>query len=154
MITSLIAMNFFLGLQPKVLFFVNSDCPIARRYSPEIVRIARAYDARATIKVIYCDLVAKPNEIAQHHREFLPKLTFLHDPKRKLAAGFSVRVVPTAVVVNSSGKAAYSGRIDNAYGEDFKWRKPTEFDLRNAIEAVLAGRAPYKAQTKVIGCAL
>jgi hypothetical protein len=49
----------------------------------------------------------------------------------------------------------YLGRIDNRV-EDFDQRRnaATQHDLRNALDAVLAGRPAPHASAKVVGCAI
>ena len=49
----------------------------------------------------------------------------------------------------------YLGRIDNRV-EDFNIRRaePTRFDLREALDAVLAGKPVTNSRTKAFGCAI
>ncbi len=49
----------------------------------------------------------------------------------------------------------YLGRIDNRVEDFGKTRlQATEFDLRDALEAVLAGRPVAHPRTHAIGCAI
>jgi hypothetical protein len=86
-------------------------------------------------------------------------MSFEQDARQALAKSLGVVTVPTAVLSEAetdgkNGKVLYFGRIDNAYGADYKWRKPTDFDLRNAMDDVLKGRKVRVAKTAAIGCSL
>ena len=63
------------------------------------------------------------------------------------------KVTPEAVVVDSTGKIVYRGRINNFY-EDFgkPRRVVTEHDLRDALKAVLAGKPAPKPRGECVGC--
>jgi hypothetical protein len=136
----------------KVDFFITSDCPICRRYSPEMNRIVREFPA-AKFRMVYSQPGITANVAKQHQMEFKILAPFLLDPKGVEARRAGAKVVPTAVVYSGS-KLVYRGRIDDAYGSDFKWRKPKSPDLRNAIKAALSGQAPKVKETTPIGCTL
>jgi len=46
----------------------------------------------------------------------------------------------------------YQGRIDDQYEPGIARSKPSRHDLRNAIEALIAGRGGFNAKTKAVGC--
>ena len=136
----------------KVDFFITSDCPICRRYSPEMNRIVREFP-KAKFRMVYSQPGITSSVAKQHQMEFKILAPFLLDPKGVEAIRAGAKVVPTAVVY-SGAKLVYRGRIDDAYGSDFKWRKPKSPDLRNAIKAALSGQAPKVKETTPIGCTL
>jgi hypothetical protein len=145
--------------QPVLRVFVNSDCPIARRYTPELNRIYREFGSRVSMRLVYCDPDFSRGAAEKHHREFKLAMSFEQDSRQTLAKSLGVVTVPTAVLSEAgtdgkNGKVLYFGRIDNAYGADYKWRKPTDFDLRNAMDDVLKGRKVRLAKTVAIGCSL
>jgi hypothetical protein len=62
-------------------------------------------------------------------------------------------VTPEAVVIDSKGETRYRGRIDNFYAALGKPRQQvTAHDLRDALDAVLAGRPVPNPETKALGC--
>jgi hypothetical protein len=62
-------------------------------------------------------------------------------------------VTPTAVVVDAQGTVRYRGRVDNLYAALGKTRQQvTSHDLRDALDAVLAGRPVAHPETEAIGC--
>ena len=61
--------------------------------------------------------------------------------------------VQVAVVLDKSGSVRYRGRIDNFYADLGKPRRAaTTHDLRDALDAVVAGRAVAHPETTPIGC--
>jgi thiol-disulfide isomerase/thioredoxin len=136
-----------------VYYFVNSDCPIARRYSPEMARIAKEHEREGMFKIVFCDPKFTKQQATKHCKEFGLNFSFLLDANKMLAKRNGIKTVPTAVIIYQ-GKVAYRGRIDDAYGSDYKWRKPKQFDLRNALEAIRLGRPIPIKETTPIGCHL
>ena len=57
------------------------------------------------------------------------------------------------MVVDSTGKLVYRGRINNFYEDFGKPRRViTQHDLRNALNALLAGKPVPQPRVKAIGC--
>ena len=64
-------------------------------------------------------------------------------------------MTPEAVVIDSRGEIRYRGRIDNFYADLGKPRQQvTARDLRDALDAVLAGRTVPNPETRALGCAI
>ena len=64
-----------------------------------------------------------------------------------------VAVTPEVAVVNADGKIVYRGRIDNSFaGLGQSRRTATVHDLREALDATLAGKSAAHPETKAVGC--
>jgi hypothetical protein len=75
------------------------------------------------------------------------------DRSRAVAAAVRATITPTAVVVDRQGAVRYRGRVDNLYAALGKTRQQiTSHDLRDALDAVLAGRPVAHPETEAIGC--
>lgn len=105
-------------------------------------------------KFVYEDEGARLSVIKAHHREYKLDCPLLLDPTHKFAKQFSVKTVPTVVIMSTSNQVFYHGRIDDSYGKDFKWHEPKKRDLRNALGALKLGKAVPIKVTPVVGCAL
>ena len=58
-----------------------------------------------------------------------------------------------AVAVGSKGQVLYRSRIDDLYGAPGKKRAtPTRQDLREALDAMTAGKGIKNGETKAVGC--
>ena len=144
----------------NVIFFVQSDCPISNGYAPEIQRVCREYAARG----VSCSLMYEDVEVGragsldaaarQHLREFrYDAMPAAVDRTRAVARHAAATVTPQAVVVDRTGAVRYSGRIDNFYAALGRPRqRVTEHDLRDALDALLAGRPVPRPRTEPLGC--
>jgi hypothetical protein len=58
-------------------------------------------------------------------------------------------------VLSATGEVLYLGRIDNRI-EDFDKRRTvtTEFDLKDALDAILAGKTVARPRTTAVGCGI
>ena len=139
----------------QVLFFVSTDCPISNSFAPEIQRICRDYAAKGVgCSLVYEDFQLDPAAIRQHLAEYgYDRIPAIIDADRRVAAEAHATVTPQAVVIDSADKIRYRGRINNFYAE---LGKPcgvvTVHDVRDALDAVLAGRTVANPETKALGC--
>lgn len=139
-----------------VLFFSSTDCPLANAYVPEMNRIQQAYNPRGVaFYAVQGDATIADAEVVRHAKEFAFQFPYLFDPKESLASYTGATTVPEVVVLSPRGEVLYLGRIDNRQ-EDFGKQRPqaTEFDLRDALDAVLAGKPVPRPRTKSLGCAI
>jgi len=146
----------FAGHKAVVLFFTTTDCPIANSYVPEMNRIHDAYAARGVLfYAVQTDLTIPQAAVAQYAREFKYAYPLLLDPAQQLVRFAGASVTPQAAILAPDGKLLYLGRVDNRV-EDFGKQRltPTVLDLRNSLDAVLAGKPAPHPTTKSVGCAI
>lgn len=143
------------GDKASVLFFVLHDCPIANAYSPEIGRIVEAYEKKKVrFALVYVDPDMKSSAIQKHRKEYGHEgYPAFFDKKHVLVKATGADVTPETAVIAGEGRIVYRGRIDNLYADYGKRRRfATEHDLREALDAVLAGKPVGKPRTKALGC--
>ena len=139
----------------NVLVFVASDCPVSNGYAPEIQRICRDYRAKGvTCSLVYEDVAIGPARVRAHRAEYrYTNIAAVIDGDRTIAARAKATVTPQAVVVGSGGVVKYRGRINNQYAALGQPRRVvTAHDLRDALNAVLAGRPVANPETEAFGC--
>src|SRR5258708_38867078 len=68
------------------------------------------------------------------------------------ARALGVRRTPEAVVLDGEKRLCYRGRIDDQYRLGGVRPAPTTHDLKDALEAVLAGKKVGNPETEVDGC--
>jgi peroxiredoxin len=139
-----------------VLFFIANECPVSNGYAPEYTRLAKAFGERGVaVYGVQSDPDVSAKDQLEHAREYGLAFPILMDPKQILAKMTGAKVTPEAVVLTSEGKVLYRGRIDDRVTEDGKRRDEARVhDLRDAVDAVLAGKAPPVVETKAYGCPL
>jgi peroxiredoxin len=142
------------GQKAIVLFFVTTDCPIANSYVPEMNRIRETYAPRGVrVYAVQADTSIAEAAVADYAKDYRYSFPLLLDPQQVLGQFTGATVTPEAVVLSPEGKLHYRGRIDNRV-EDFGKQRPeaTKHDLRDALDAVLAGRPVRHRISKSIGC--
>ena len=137
-----------------VFFFIGVDCPISNSYAPEMNRIVADYRARGVrAYMVYADEELSASSAESHSTAFKFACPSLMDSHGLLVERFGPRVTPEAVVVDRAGRMVYRGRIDDWYAGFGRQRQtPTTHELRDALDAVLAGKVPRPATTRPVGC--
>lgn len=77
-------------------------------------------------------------------------MPYLHDATQEVAHAYGAKVTPDVFVLDAEGRLRYRGAPDGDYedpGQQAGW-------LRDALDAVLAGEAPARAETKPVGCSI
>jgi hypothetical protein len=133
----------------QVLYFVLAECPIARKYSPEIQRLSK----KAKSWIVFEDPDLSLIQARNHLKSFRLNPVGLLDGDHRLSRSFKVTTVPTAVVLRN-GKVVYKGRIDDRFPALGIERRPRSFDLRDALVSLAAGKTPRVRETPTIGCAI
>jgi hypothetical protein len=139
----------------KVQFFISSDCPISNSYAPEIQRLCGEYGQQGVdCSLVYEDVGLDATSMRKHLNDYgYGAMPAVIDSNRKIANRAKATVTPEAVVIDSRGETRYRGRIDNFYAALGKPRQQvTIHDLRDALDAVLAGRPVANRETKALGC--
>jgi thiol-disulfide isomerase/thioredoxin len=137
-----------------VLLFIATDCPIANAYAPELSRIVDDYEKSGVVFfAVHADPDVSPEAAARHAEEFGFRCPVLLDPRQELARRVGATVTPEAAVLDAGGKIVYLGRIDDLfYGFGKRRAAATKHELRDAIDAVLAGRPVAKPGEPPFGC--
>jgi len=143
--------SLFLKEAPKAttVLFISARCPISNRYNGRMIEFAQQYGQKG---VRFLALNANDPEtmedIDEHAKRIGYRFPVLRDVKNVVADKWGAQVTPEAFVLDQQGVLQYHGRIDDQLAE----RKVTSPDLKNALEAVLAGKKPEKPETKATGC--
>jgi peroxiredoxin len=137
------------GKSGTLILFVATQCPYSNAYNERMQKLAEDYRARGVNVVgINSNSTEPAAEVKQHAADNGLNFTILKDAGNKIADSYDAQVTPEAYLLDASGKLVYHGRIDNArYGVLI-----TSTELRDAIEATLAGKPVEKAEVKAFGC--
>jgi len=101
------------------------------------------------------DATVPAADVRRHVREFGYTFPYLFDQEESLATYTGATATPEAAVLAPGGALLYLGRVDNRLEDFGKQRvQATEFDLRDALEAILEGKPVPHARTKALGCAI
>jgi len=75
---------------------------------------------------------------------------YLYDATQKIGRDYGATVTPHVFVLDKDRKIAYAGAVDDNMQLD-KVKSP---HLRNALDALLAGKKPPQEVTKQFGCSI
>jgi thiol-disulfide isomerase/thioredoxin len=147
------------GDRAVVLIFVATDCPISRRYIPEIAQIEREFAGQ---RVAFWWVFPNPGDSAavvrSHEVDYSIHARTIIDSKQELVNLGHVSVTPEVAVFavkDSELREMYHGRIDDRYIAFGKQRPAaTRHDLEDAVKAVLANRPVAVSSTPPIGCSI
>jgi len=132
-----------------VICFQGVQCAMVDRH---LERFHELLAACAGKGVVALAINSNADESAEAVRKFAEnnKLPYpsLKDPGNNVADMFGATHTPFFAVIDAKGVWRYAGRIDdNPFAEQVKLRY-----LRDALDAVLAGRDPATPRTKAFGC--
>ena len=136
------------------LLFVSKDCPIANSFQPALRKFADEYsDKGVRSYMVYCSPRTTDDQIRTHVRDFDIRMPAILDSEQSLGRLTGAKVTPEAIIIGRDGTILYRGLINNLYAGYGKKRvAPTEHFLRDAADAVVAGKRVAVAQTKPVGC--
>ena len=137
-----------------VFLFLLRDCPVSNVYTPELTRIHREYSGKGvSFYLVHPDRDTDAKAAKAHAIEYKLTAPLVLDHDHKLTRFAGAEVTPEAAVFDGKGLLVYRGRIDNLYADFGKKRaKPTRRDLRETLDALLAGKPVPKPRGKCIGC--
>ncbi len=138
------------------LVFYSTECPISNEASPELNSVARGVPGEKLAMVGLCvDPDKDASALAAHAKEFTLAFPVASDRELSVAHRLGVKVTPEVVVLDDSDRVRYRGRIDDRYAARGKPNaNPRTHELRDAVAAVIAGKAPENAEVEAVGCPL
>jgi hypothetical protein len=139
-----------------VLIFIRTDCPVSNTYAPEINRLVKEYRPKKIgFYVIYTIKDLSESDALRHVKLYGYSCPALIDLRHELVDAVGATVTPEAAVVGGDGKLLYRGRIDDLFvGLGRQRYEATTHELRDALDALLAGRQPDLKFTRAVGCAI
>src|SRR5262245_1458657 len=138
-----------------VLVFTNTSCPVVQRYLPTLQALESEYRDKdvqfVAVNAAEEDtLIAMATQAVKYEVEF----PFVKDFDGSCARSLGVKRTPEAVVLDGEKRLCYRGRIDDQHRLRGSRKEPTTHELKDAIDAVLAGRKVATPETEVDGCAI
>jgi hypothetical protein len=138
----------------NVLVFTLQDCPIANSYVPTINKLVDDYGPRGIrLLLVHVDPQLTIDEARKHSKEYQIKAPVVVDRTHGWVKFAGATRSPEVVVYSPAGEVLYTGRIDDKYAGLGKRRTHVSaHDLRDALDAILAGRRVHQPRTEAVGC--
>ena len=136
-----------------VLAALGTECPLAKLYAPRLEELSRAFADRGVV-VLGLDANAQdaPTELAAYARDHGLTFPLLKDVNAAVVDAAGLTRTPEVVVLDKDRKVRYRGRIDDRYGIGYAKDAAGVSYLRDAVEALLAGRPVARPEVEPIGC--
>ncbi|MBC8137394.1 MAG: redoxin domain-containing protein [Fibrella sp.] len=140
----------------SVQVFLSSTCPINNGYAPELQRLRRDYIAKGITFAAVYSAEHDRKAASGHAKQFgLTGYRVVHDSKQDYARKAGITTTPEVAVWDARGVLRYRGRIDDRYAAlGVRRETARKSDLRNALNALVAGKAVPVPRTRAIGCVL
>lgn len=134
------------------VIFVATKCPVSNAYNDRMAALAKEYAAKGIAVVgINSNKAELAPEVAAHAKEHGFTFSVVKDEGNKVADAYGAQKTPEVFVISPKGDLLYHGRIDESQDDPKGVKSP---DLRNALEAILAGKPVPAAETKAFGCTI
>lgn len=139
------------GKNGVVLIFIATNCPVSNAYNERMEKLAQDFKARGINVVgINSNSTESASDVKDHAAKNNLNFVILKDNGNKIADTLGATRTPEAYYLDNSNKLLYHGRIDNS--RDVTQVNTSE--LRDAIEATLAGKPVPKTTANAFGCSI
>jgi peroxiredoxin len=141
----------FKGLRGKkgtVVFFTSARCPMVVAYHERIRQLAADYKAKGVNVIgVNSNATETAGEVRKHAVANKLNYVVLRDEGNKIADQFGAQVTPEMYLFDAAGKLVYRGGVDDNRSAELV-KAP---HLRNALDAMLAGKPVERAETRAFG---
>ncbi len=160
------ALKDFAGAKILVVIFTCNHCPTAQYYESRIKQFVADYQPKevAVVGIMpndpqsvrldelgWTDLSDTFEEMKLRAADRQFNFPYLYDGDTEaVARAYGPAATPHVFVFDAQRKLRYAGAIDDSE----RIQKVTKHYLRDAVDALLAGKEPPVTQTKVVGCSV
>ena len=149
-----------------VMVFTCNHCPVAKMYEDRLIALQKQYQDKGvqfvavnsnSVKVVPADSFEKMKQraagkdLGAWRTEKGPfNFPYLHDAAQKMAHDYGAKVTPHVFMLDKDRKVVYVGAVDDNNNAE----KAETHYLRDALDAVLAGKKPPQESTRPRGCSV
>ena len=145
------------GKPAVIVIFSCNHCPYVQAYEDRIMEIQKDYGPKGTAVV-----AINSNETDDHPEDSFENMVrrarekkfnflYLRDESQETARAYGATHTPHIFLFNRGRELCYTGKIDD------NWKEPQKVQrrfLREALDAVLAGKSVPEPETFAIGCTI
>ena len=133
-----------------VINFWSAECPWAARADEQIAGWAEEWGPEVRV-VRVASNANESQELLQDTAAQRGLEPVVDDRDQRIADLYQAETTPHVYVIDRTGILRYQGAVDDV---TFRRRAPERFYLKEAVEAVLAGKLPPFADTPAYGCTI
>ncbi|MDZ7291119.1 MAG: thioredoxin family protein [candidate division KSB1 bacterium] len=141
----------FKNTKAVVLMFIATRCPYSNAYNERMVKLFDDYKNKGVVMLAINSNNTEPlEEVRKHAADNKFEFPVLKDEGNVVADAYGAQFTPEIFLLDAKLVLRYHGRIDNSH----KINEVETHDLRNALDAMLAGKEISKKETKAFGCTI
>jgi peroxiredoxin len=136
--------------------FICNHCPFVKHIRSAFAQLAKEYQAKgvAVVAINSNDAANYPDDSPSKMKEEKAAagytFPYLYDETQQVAKAYQAACTPDFFVFDKSRRLVYRGQMDASRPGN---GKPNDgADLREALDAVLAGKLPHEQQIPSMGC--
>jgi len=145
------------GEKGTLVVFTCNSCPWARMWQERVAAIGNEAAKRGfgVLAINANDPAVNPDdgaaEMAKRAKKLGLRFPYVVDGTSDVARAFGASRTPEAFLFDAKGRLVYHGTVDDNARDANAVKEPW---LRDAVQAVAAGRAVTTAETKAMGCSI
>jgi peroxiredoxin len=147
----------FAGVPVLGVFFSCNHCPYAKAIEGRLIELERDYRDRGFrfVTISVNDAASYPEDSFDNMKKRATErgyaFPYLYNEDQSVARAFGAVCTPDLYVFDRDRKLAYHGRLDDSPMDPTKVKRR---ELREAVDALLAGKTPTPSQNPSIGCSI
>ncbi len=146
------------GKSATMIIFICNHCPFVKHIATALAELARDY-ANTDIGIVAIspnDADTYPEDSPDNMKLFAKENDFifpyLYDETQETARAYGAACTPDIFIYDADMRLAYRGQLDDS--RPTNGQPVTGADVRNALDALLAGQSITKNQIPSIGCSI
>ncbi len=153
-----VSLRDFADKKAFMVVFICRHCPYVQHVKGALAQLGKDYQSKdAAIVAISANDPAKvpgdaPEGLAEMAKEEGFVFPFLFDETQKIAQAYTAVATPDVFIFNKERQLVYRGQFDDTRPGGLQ--KATGKDVREALDAVLTGKAVSRHQKPAVGCSI
>lgn len=139
-----------------VIMFICNHCPFVKHVNAQLVMLANDYLSKGIsfIAISSNDAENYTEDSPEKMKEYANRLSYpfpyLYDENQEVAKSYDAACTPDFFIFDAELKCVYRGQLDDSRPSNGK--PVTGKDIRDALDAIIAGKKAPKDQKPSIGC--
>lgn len=136
-----------------VAVFTCNHCPVAVAYEERLAKFAKEYKEKGVETIAINVNNLEEDKLPAMKKRWTEKgwtFTYLYDPSQEIGRAYGAKVTPHWYVLDGQRNVAYIGAFDDNQNAS----QATKLYVKDAVEAILAGKKPPVTETKAFGCGI
>jgi peroxiredoxin len=137
-----------------VVVFLANHCPVVQAYEDRLIDFVNDYKGKS-VKVVGVSVSLLPQDkipgIKDYMKDKGSNYVYAYDESQDVGRAYGASVTPEFFVLDKDRVIRYMGAMDDSPQNE---AKVTKTYLRDAVDALLAGKSPEITETRATGCGI